>query len=187
LRIPARTPILSLDIRSDPRPKGGSGNLGRHPKVPRPRERPMGSPATARATTKCLARPNRALRRSSDSLELENAVTRSRTDLRRSTPALPVLDRGRGAHPDHHLWRNGRVFWVAFTFHTHEGKKYRVRRSLGTEDVAEARARRDALIEKHARQPGWWLALRFVPRVRRARRDSGTTAPAVHVAALAGA
>jgi hypothetical protein len=78
----------------------------------------------------------------------------------------------REPHPDHHLWRNGRTWWIAFTFHTNEGKKYRVRRSLGTERVSEARARRDELLASHARQPGWRLALRFVPRAPRAERGA---------------
>jgi hypothetical protein len=63
--------------------------------------------------------------------------------------------------PDHHLWRNGRIWWIAFTFHTAEGRKYRIRRSLRTSDVGEARANRDALLSEYARRPGWRLALRF--------------------------
>jgi hypothetical protein len=69
-----------------------------------------------------------------------------------------------GAHPDHHLWRNGRIWWVAFTFHTSDGRKHRVRRTLATSHAAEARLRRDALLAEYARQPGWRLALRFVAR-----------------------
>jgi hypothetical protein len=63
-------------------------------------------------------------------------------------------------HPDHHLWRNGNVWWVAFTFHFGE-REYRVRRSLGTRLVAEARLRRDRLLERSAAKPGWSLSLRF--------------------------
>jgi hypothetical protein len=69
-----------------------------------------------------------------------------------------------GAHPDHHLWRNGRIWWVAFTFHTGDGRKHRVRRTLATSDVREARLRRDALLGEYGRRPGWRLALRFVAR-----------------------
>lgn len=69
-------------------------------------------------------------------------------------PAAPT-DR-----PDHHLWLNGRVWWVAFTFHF-AGRRYRVRRSLGTREVAAARARRDALLDRYASQPGWRLSLRY--------------------------
>ena len=50
------------------------------------------------------------------------------------------------AHPDHHLWLNGRVWWVAFTFHTGDGRKHRVRKSLGTSDVERARVKRDDVL-----------------------------------------
>ena len=95
-------------------------------------------------------------------------MTHERTD--RPFPASP-------ANPDHHLWRNGRVWWVAFTFHTHEGKKHRVRRSLATLDVREARRRRDELLAQYASRPGWRLALRFVPA--RGKRASAAPAPRV--------
>lgn len=95
-------------------------------------------------------------------------MTHERTD--RPIPASP-------ANPDHHLWRNGRVWWVAFTFHTHEGKKHRVRRSLATVDVLEARDKRDALLAQYASRPGWKLALRFVPP--RGRREPSARAPRV--------
>ncbi len=41
--------------------------------------------------------------------------------------------------PDHHLWRNGRLWWVAFTVHLPGWQKDRVRLSLATDDelVAE--------------------------------------------------
>jgi hypothetical protein len=84
---------------------------------------------------------------------LEPAVTRSPE----SREPDPVPESS-----DHHLWRNGRVWWIAFTFHTHEGRKHRVRRSLGTLEREEARARRDELLARYARRPGWHLALRFV-------------------------
>lgn len=80
-------------------------------------------------------------------------------------------------NPDHHLWRNGRVWWVAFTFHTHEGKKHRVRRSLATFEVAEARTKRDELLARYAARPGWKLALRFVPA--RGKREPSVHAPSV--------
>ena len=38
--------------------------------------------------------------------------------------------------PDHHLWRNGRLWWVAFTVHLPGWQKERVRLSLGTADLA---------------------------------------------------
>ena len=59
-------------------------------------------------------------------------------------------------HPDHHLWLNGNVWWVAFTFHFGE-RKYRVRKSLGTRRVAEARQRRDCMLGRYAEKPGWQI------------------------------
>ena len=67
------------------------------------------------------------------------------------------------ARADHHLWRNGRRWWIAFTYHTDEGRKFRVRRSLGTCDVGEARRRRDELLADFERERGRKLSLRFVP------------------------
>lgn len=67
------------------------------------------------------------------------------------------------AHPDHHLWRNGRLYWVAFTVHLPGWRKERVRRSLGTADVEEARRRRDVLFARLASEPDVTLRLRFVP------------------------
>ena len=68
--------------------------------------------------------------------------------------------------PDHHLWRNGKQWWIAFTCHTHDGRKFRVRESLGTRERAEARVRRDALLGEYARCPRWKLALRAHRRAR---------------------
>jgi hypothetical protein len=84
-------------------------------------------------------------------------------------------DRGRlarrddAAHPDHHLWRNGRLWWVAFTVHLPGWQKQRVRLSLGTDDVEEARRRRDQILLDYPRATGCELSLRLdPPRGRRA-------------------
>ena len=66
--------------------------------------------------------------------------------------------------PDHHLWRNGRLWWVAFTVHLPGWQKERVRRSLGTADLAEARRRRDELLSRYPGERGCTLSLRFTPR-----------------------
>jgi hypothetical protein len=52
------------------------------------------------------------------------------------------------------------MWWVAFTFHFGD-RKQRVRRSLATDDVGEARMRRDELLARYAERPGWRLALRY--------------------------
>jgi hypothetical protein len=50
--------------------------------------------------------------------------------------------------PNHHLWRNGRFWWIAYTV-IHDGwRQERVRHSLRTDDVWEARRRRDALLAR---------------------------------------
>ena len=82
-------------------------------------------------------------------------------------------------HPDHHLWRNGRIWWVAFTFHTSDGRKHRVRRTLATSDVCAARERRDVLLGEYERRPGWQLALRFVGREPRSDETSSIPRSAV--------
>jgi hypothetical protein len=57
---------------------------------------------------------------------------------------------------NHHLWKNGRLWWIAFTL-IHDGwRQERVRQSLGTDNIKEARRRRDsilALFGKPAHEP----------------------------------
>lgn len=61
---------------------------------------------------------------------------------------------------NHHLWRNGRLWWVAFTVHLPGWQKERVRLSLGTDDLQEARRRRDELLRLYPEQRGCTLSLR---------------------------
>jgi uncharacterized protein (DUF1684 family) len=67
------------------------------------------------------------------------------------------------ADPDHHLWRNGRLWWIAFTVHQ-DHRQERVRFSLGTDDVALARRRRDAFLAHFAEAEDLRISLRFQPR-----------------------
>ena len=54
-------------------------------------------------------------------------------------------------NPNHHLWKNGRLWWLAVTL-LHDGwRQERVRQSLGTDDVVEARRRRDLVLARFAR------------------------------------
>ena len=46
-------------------------------------------------------------------------------------------------NPDHHLWNNHGTWWLHYTLHMDDFTKRRVRKSLGTQDVDEARTRRD--------------------------------------------
>ncbi len=63
-----------------------------------------------------------------------------------------------GTDPDHHLWRNGRLWWIAFTVHRGHLQE-RVRFSLGTDDVAEARRKRD-LVRRQVFSDSWTVFLR---------------------------
>jgi hypothetical protein len=83
-----------------------------------------------------------------------------------------------GTDPDHHLWRNGRLFWVAFTVHLPGWQKERIRRSLGTADVEEARRRRDQLLRDYPRQRQCELSLRLTSRSAR-RFETGDRHPEV--------
>jgi hypothetical protein len=77
----------------------------------------------------------------------------------------------READPNHHLWRNGRLWWVAFTVH-HGYRQERIRSSLGTSDVEEARCKRDAILDLFASAEGCEVSLRFAPpRVRDGARQ----------------
>ena len=70
--------------------------------------------------------------------------------------------------PNHHLWRNGRLYWVAFTIHLPGWQKERVRLSLGTDDLLEARSRRDRVLAEYPRRRECTLSLRRRPRARMA-------------------
>jgi len=79
------------------------------------------------------------------------------------------------ADPNHHLWRNGRLWWIAFTIHRGYQQE-RLRFSLGTSDVEEARRRRDAILELFASAEECEVSLRFAPRDRRRERKAWETA-----------
>lgn len=57
------------------------------------------------------------------------------------------------ANPNHHLWNNNGTWFIHFVVHPTPVTKERVRRSLQTKCIHEARARRDALLGGHA--PIW--------------------------------
>lgn len=71
--------------------------------------------------------------------------------------------------PNHHLWRNGRLWWISFTVHRGHLQE-RIRHSLGTADLALARQRRDDVLGRYAEDPRFVLALRLAPAMRRSRR-----------------
>ena len=49
-------------------------------------------------------------------------------------------------NPDHHLWNNHGTWWLHYTLHLPDYTKRRVRKSLGTNNVKEARLRRDEIL-----------------------------------------
>jgi hypothetical protein len=57
-----------------------------------------------------------------------------------------AASRAFASNPNHHLWKNGRLWWIAFTL-IHDGwRQERDRQSLGTDSLPEARGRRDAIL-----------------------------------------
>lgn len=76
-----------------------------------------------------------------------------------------LFDDSASIDPNHHLWRNGRLWWTAFTVHRGHQQE-RVRFSLGTPDVAEARYRRDRALALFERARDCRISLRFASRRR---------------------
>jgi len=48
-------------------------------------------------------------------------------------------------NPNHHLWNNHGIWWIHYTVHPTPWTQQRVRRTLRTRLLDEARLRRDAL------------------------------------------
>ena len=79
--------------------------------------------------------------------------------------------------PNHHLWRNGRLWWIAFTVHLPGWQKERIRKSLGTADLQEARLRRDELLARYPQIRECELSLRLQPVRSRRRMSSAQPQP----------
>jgi hypothetical protein len=74
----------------------------------------------------------------------------SRTGGRVEVALVPGQPRFERLGPNHHLWRNGRFWWIAYTV-LHDGwRQERIRHSLRTDDVEEARRRRDDILSRLA-------------------------------------
>jgi hypothetical protein len=63
-------------------------------------------------------------------------------------PRFQLSLRSTAHNDDHHLWNNHGTWWCHFTLHCPTGIKQRVRRSLRTNDLTQARNRRDALLTR---------------------------------------
>jgi len=51
-------------------------------------------------------------------------------------------------NPNHHLYRNGNLFWIHYTVHTPDYQKKRVRQSLATSDLKLAQQRRNQIFRE---------------------------------------
>ena len=114
------------------------------------------------------------------------SLTRSRSKSFTGRDPRPVLGSDE-IDPNHHLWRNGRLWWVAFTVHLPNWQKERIRMSLRTDDVAEARRRRDDLLSQYPEHRGCELSLRLHPRSARGgkpgkRRERAAARPRTEAA-----
>ena len=56
------------------------------------------------------------------------------------------------ANPNHHLWNNHGTWYIHYTIHPDAWTAHRVRRSLKTRDLEEARRRRDAFLGSIAKE-----------------------------------
>ena len=56
---------------------------------------------------------------------------------------------------NHHLWLNQKVWWLVFTPYDAKERLPRIRRSLRTQDVIEARRLRDELLAAATVYPLW--------------------------------
>jgi len=66
---------------------------------------------------------------------------------------MPVLSiRIDPRNPDHHVWNNNGVYWAHFTICPSAVTAKRVRASLHTHDIHEARRRRDKIFAKLHRE-----------------------------------
>ncbi len=63
---------------------------------------------------------------------------------RLSTSSIRIL----ADNPNHHLWNNNGTFWCHYTLHLPDYTKRRVRQSLRTCCIAQARKLRDQLLRR---------------------------------------
>ena len=59
-------------------------------------------------------------------------------------PSVRLVSKPRAAHPNHHLFNNNGIWWCQLTVHQGPFSK-RLRFSLETRDLEQARSRRDNL------------------------------------------
>ena len=77
------------------------------------------------------------------------------TKVRMRRAARPIA-----SNPNHHLWNNNGTWWVHATV-LHDGiRQERIRKSLGTRDIAEARRRRNHILNTLRTSPNIVLSIR---------------------------
>jgi hypothetical protein len=105
-----------------------------------------------------VARRSHRLAATDDELHLVSGSGPRARDARisRIAPAADPAD----VDPNHHLWRNGRLWWIAFTVHRGHLQE-RVRFSLGTDDVEQARRRRDEVLASYEEAARCRISLRL--------------------------
>lgn len=54
------------------------------------------------------------------------------------------------SNPDHHLWNNNGTWWIDYVIHPTPITKQRIRHSLNTKSVEEARRKRDEIFRQHS-------------------------------------
>jgi len=52
------------------------------------------------------------------------------------------------SNPNHHLWNNNGTWYIHFIVHKEDNTAERLRKSLKTHDVEEARRKRDNILER---------------------------------------
>lgn len=76
--------------------------------------------------------------------------------------------KNKNPNPNHNIWNNNGTYWCHYTVHNDDYTKQRVRVSLGTNDIAIARALRDFLMQATPKIAG------NIPRIRgQAMPDAG--------------
>jgi hypothetical protein len=69
---------------------------------------------------------------------------KTKSRIMNETIQLPSI-RIKAENPNHHLWNNHGTWFLHYTVHPTPFTKERIRRSMGTKDLAIARRRRDRL------------------------------------------
>lgn len=81
-------------------------------------------------------------------MNANTTVTSSSPSRQRAEPVARMSVRVRAANPNHHLWNNNGTWYLHYTMHPTPLTKTRVRQSLETKDVIQARARRDEILTR---------------------------------------